>query len=181
MATHYSEWSSPSQIAFASVGGSQYAYLTDYASSDVTICSIAGSGLFSSCTKITTVIEHPNGIAIFSASNGKQYAYIADAPGTVAQCELNLLDGTFSSCGLLIVNADNPPSLSGITFANVNATQYAYLSDFSSYQVSGGYSGGKIWVCSLQNNGSFDSCGYTPLQNPDWRVTGSAAVTYITH
>ncbi len=175
----------PKGIAFATVGEAQYAYLIDYNLSSITSCTVDTNGLFNACLVTDTGLPmiNPNGIAITTAINGSQYVYIVDnGSSQVDKCSINSVSGITFRCETQPIYSANPPNATGISFGVVNGTQYAYVSDFNSNQVTipGGYTGGKIWQCSLDDTGTFTACNYTPLINPFWAITGNAAVAYMT-
>ena len=170
-----------SGIAIAAVNGAQYAYLVDSSSSTINFCPFNNDGTFASCNSVGTGITRPNGIAITTV-NGGSYAYIVDSANALV--DLCALDnaGFFPSCNGMKVDYTNNTALTGITFGTVNGTQYAYVSDANSDQsLSGGYSGGKLWQCSLLDTGAFDTCTYLPSTrpNPSWTLNGSSAIQWF--
>lgn len=155
------------QVAFATVNGVQYAYITD-PNGAVYWCTINTDGSFSNCTPTASLPSlgswQARGI-VFATFNA-QYAYIVD-PGNdvVYQCSLTST-GNFTDCQ----QPPSPYSLPtlapfGITFAtDANEAQQAYIADAGS-----GTGFGDILLCSMQIDGSFNTCAQTPSSGaPDW-------------
>lgn len=150
----------PSGIAFATLGGVEYAYVTQ-TTPGVRVCTLGvnGSGALT-CTSATSGISPvwsaPTGIAIATV-NGTQYAYIADDNGAnVYQCTLRTSNGTFSACSVMT----NPgfTSVRGITFSTVNGTQYAYVADVGNWNNGDG----AMYKCTLNStSGGFSAFGPT--------------------
>lgn len=174
----------PDQIAFATIGGNQYAYVTDN-DGYVHKCALNSSGHFTSCD--TTPSSPPNwwyptGIA-FATVNGTQYAYISTysyynsstttySPPYIYQCSLNSSDGSFSSCTIAYTGSscDNFANLAFATFAG---TQYAYVANGEAHFFESNTGGSNMYQCSLGATGIFTSCISTP--------SSGAPATWIPH
>jgi hypothetical protein len=117
----------------------------------------------------------PRGIA-FALFNA-QYSYIVD-PGNnvVYQCALDVT-GNFANCQQP-PSPFNLPTLApfGIAFAtNVNGVQQAYIADAG---LGGIGNFGDVLLCSMQNDGSFNTCAQTPSSGaPNWIPAGIAFTT----
>jgi hypothetical protein len=156
------------QLTFAVVGGVQYAYAVDQ-TGFVYQCNINADGTFNTCSGTPPNPPAgwgPHGIA-FATVAGVQYAYITDINiGNVYQCSLNVggsSNGSFNTCLNIVGTAFNAPY--GIDFATVGGVQYAYIAE----AVSGGISTGNVYQCSLNGDGSFNTCTTTPqLGTPAW-------------
>lgn len=157
------------QMTFATVNGIQYAYILD-PNGAVYWCSIAADGSFSNCAATASLPSfgswQARGIAF--ATFNAHYAYIVDPGNNYAyQCVVEET-GNFSNCQ----QAPSPYSLAtlapyGIAFAtDTNQELHAYIADAG----AGGMGNfGYVLVCSMQNDGSFNSCSQTPsLGVPNW-------------
>lgn len=157
------------QMTFATVSGVQYAYILDL-NGAVYWCTINTNGSFSNCLSAasTPALGSWQARAIAFATFNAQYAYITD-PGNnvVYQCSVETT-GNFSNCQ----QPPSPYSLPtlapyGITFAtNRNGTQQAYIADAGSGGIG---SFGYVLLCSMQSDGSFNTCNQTPSSGaPNW-------------
>jgi hypothetical protein len=141
------------QLTFASVNGTQYAYVTD-PNIGVYQCTINNTnGSFNTCTALSAPPGWiPYGIA-FATVNNVQYAYVTDVGnGNIFQCSLNS-NGSFSSCATATPQTFFAPY--DIAFATINSIQYAYVTDAGSGGV-GNY--GDVYQCLLNNDGTFSAC-----------------------
>lgn len=145
------------QMAFATVSGTQYAYILE---SGVTYCSVNSEGTFSNCTPVTAGgLSSTHGIA-FATFSDQQYAYLVDPSNSfLFQCSINTTNGDLSSCtGYVDGDVDAP---FGIAFnTDGNGNQNAYIADASTGMVD----------CSMDSIlGSFVNCNTTPsLGVPLW-------------
>ena len=105
-------------IAFATVNGATYAYITNYGSETVYQCSwSASNGQLSNCVDTASFMNNAwtlKGIA-FGTVNGVQYAYVSDyhvsSPynsGTVWQCTVNNNTGLFNTCTKIPATSPSP-------------------------------------------------------------------------
>lgn len=153
----------PHDIAFATVSGTQYAYVTDVDQGYIFQCSLDSTGNFTTCSAMTSISNFaaPYGIN-FATFGGIQYAYIADAgfgpgyPGYIYQCKVNN-DGSFQTCNVML--GQNAPDWIpyGIDFATVNEVQYAYVADNGTSATTG-----HVYRCTLNPDGSFAACTSSP-------------------
>lgn len=157
------------QMTFATVNGTQYAYILE---NGVTYCSINSNGSFNSCTPTTAPtygMNHPRGIAF--ATFDQQYAYLSDpSSSSLFQCAVDTTSGNLSSC-LEYVDA-NIDAAFGIAFnSDDNGAQHAYVADAATGMV----------VCPMDATGSFmdpPGCAITPsLGAPMWFPYG---ITFTT-
>ena len=158
----------PLGVTFATVKGTQYAYVASTNTYRVYQCTLNSNGTFNTCS-ITPASGapswHPFGVTMATV-NGTQYAYVADNTGKMYQCTLNT-NGTLTNSGCTITPASGAPvwTPNGITFATVNGTQYAYVADDTR----------KMYRCTLNSNGTFNTCAVTPATGaPSWRPFGSS-------
>jgi hypothetical protein len=184
-------FAAPYSIDVETVGGQQYAYVTDAGVGgtdqfgNVYQCTLdQNNGSLLSCKPTLTSADTPKWIPYgidFATVNGVQYAYVADngipntpqhpATGRMYQCTLtDENDGLFKQCtpqnAVAPTNGWNP---SAITFATLSGTPYGYV---PSYQ---GTSSGNMYSCTLNNDGSFSKCPPTPNQPPSiWAPTSIA-------
>jgi hypothetical protein len=159
------------QFAFATVGGTQYAYVLDQ-TGYVYQCPIDTNGNFTSCTSTPTTgvpSWNPRAIA-FTVINNVQYAYVADLNYSyVYQCAVvvdpgNPTNGNFSSCtnATPTVGFDAPY---GIAFAVVDGVQFLYVADVG----MGGGAIGALYRCSLDTSGIVTACVAEPQSSaPNW-------------
>ena len=142
-------WTQTYGTAFGTINSTQYAYVTD--TSNVFQCTLDATGKINTCvttpsTKPTS--WHPKGLSVTTV-NGTQYAYVTDSAssGNIYQCTLNT-NGSLNTC--TATPSINPPAWSpnNVSFAIVEGTQYAYVSDSSN---------DKAYRCTLNNNGSFNT------------------------
>lgn len=148
------------QMTFATVNGTQYAYILE---NGVIYCSINSNGTFNNCTATIAPahgVNHPNGIAF--ATFNQQYAYLADpSSSSLFQCVINTASGNLSSCAEYAdANIDAPL---GIAFnTDGNGEQFAYIADAATGMV----------ICPMNADGSFKNppgCATTPsLGTPAW-------------
>lgn len=145
--------------------GNTHGYIVDNGG-EVYYCSVdPTSGLFTSCSATPTGSPgwfNVHAIAFALADDGNPFAYVTDEGGSeVYRCSLNS-DGTFTSSTCSTTPASNPfSSPTGIAFATVNGTQYAYVADFGNAEV---------YRCSLNSDGTFEngSCSATPSSGAPW-------------
>jgi hypothetical protein len=109
----------------------------------------------------------PESIA-FATVNGVEYGYVASWPnGTVYQCTLNA-KGALDSCQALTPTGNVYTYAAGITFATINGTQYAYVSDDVT----------NVYQCDLKNDGTFNTCHPTPTTGaPSWTPVSTTFTT----
>jgi hypothetical protein len=160
----------PIIVTFATVNGTQYAYVGDYYS-NVYYCTLNTNGTFNTCS-ITPSSGAPSGWGpygiAFATINGTQRAYVADNfNGNMYECTLNT-NGTFNTCS--ITPSSGAPSNwypFGVAFATVGGIQYAYVGDTK----------GNVYYCTLNADGSFKSCTATPSSGvPNWAPNG---ITFV--
>lgn len=159
----------PFGIGFAAVGGTQYAYVTDsnFFSAAVFRCSLNSDGSFNICNPTPATgapLWLPVGVAVGTVNN-TQYAYVADinflSPNMFV-CTLNN-DGSFNTCNITPSTGAPTWFPLGITIATVNGTPYAYVSDAN-------VTTGNVYKCTLNNDGSFNTCTLTPSTGaPNWQ------------
>jgi len=156
----------PRVITLATVSGTTYAYVTDFGSANLRMCTLNSDGTFNTCS--TTPTSGAPGWSAYGISfatvSGTQYAYVSDTTGKVYQCTLNS-NGTFNTC--IITPSSGAPSWHpyGTQIASVNGTQYAYVADNL----------GHIYQCSLNVNGTLNTCSVTPSSGaPAWNPRGLA-------
>jgi hypothetical protein len=149
------------QMTFASVNGTQYAYILE---DGVTYCSVDSDGAFNNCRPTTapiTGMNHPRSIA-FAAFNNQQYAYLSDpSSSSLFQCTVDTTSGDLLSC--LEYFDGNIDAAYGIAFNTAgNGVQHAYVADAATGLV----------VCSIDATGSFmnpPGCVATPsFGAPSW-------------
>lgn len=122
-------WISPAGIAFATVGGAQYAYVTDASFlPNVFTCLVGSDGTFSNCQQQTNAPGYSWSQPQFinTATFNAPYAYIYDVSTVkLTQCPLQN-DGSFATCS---ANAEGSSSVSGfsVTTININNGSYNYL------------------------------------------------------
>lgn len=148
------------QMTFATVNGTQYAYILE---NGVTFCSINSDGAFNNCTPTTaptTGTSQPHSIAF--ATFDQQYAYLADPnSGSLFQCAMDT-SGDLSSCLAYADGNINAPF--GIAFnSDGNGVQHAYVADAATGMI----------VCPMDaTTGSFmnpPGCVTTPSSGaPSW-------------
>lgn len=158
------------QMTFATVNGTQYAYILE---NGVIYCTINSNGTFNNCTPTTAPthgVNHPHAIAF--ATFNQQYAYLADpSSSSLFQCTIDTTNGNLSSC-LEYADANIDAAL-GIAFnTDGNGAQHAYIADAATGMV----------VCPMDANGSFmnsPGCAITPSSGtPNW-VPFSIAFTTV--
>lgn len=154
------------QMSFATVNGTQYAYILE---NGVIYCSINSNGTFNNCTPTTAPIHgvnNPHGIAF--ATFDQQYAYLADpSSSSLFQCTIDTTNGNLSSCSEYFDG--NIDAALGIAFnTDGNGAQHAYIADAAT----------GMQVCPMNANGSFmnpPGCATTPsLGAPGWIPYGIA-------
>lgn len=154
---------SPDNITFKTVSGTQYGYVAD-GLGNVYRCTISSNGAFAACNKTPIVAPAwvPNGITF--ATVDVAHAYVADNSGAMYECGLNA-DGSFNTCVLTPVAAPAwTPFASAFAKANFLQNQIAYVADSS----------GRVFDCSLNTNGTFQTCSPTPSVAPAWQPKGIA-------
>lgn len=102
------------------------------------------------------------------------FAYLTPTPGTdiINQCPLNSATGELLSCDDAYTNDEQ--SYTKITFAVVNGTQYAYVTD----QHSNDH--GLVYQCFINEKGGFDSCVKTTPTLPDDTNWAPYAIAFAT-
>jgi hypothetical protein len=93
------------EVAFATVHGIDYGYVTQGSQGDVLKCTVSAStGALSDCAAMTPTFpglsqfDEPWGISL-ATTQGTLYAYIADVASRVIwQCSINPSTGDFDSC-----------------------------------------------------------------------------------
>lgn len=159
------------QMTFATVDGTQYAYILE---NGVTYCSINSDSTFNHCiptTAPTTGMNHPHGIAF--ATFNQQYAYLTDPnSSSLFQCTIDTTSGDLSSCSEY--SDGNIDAALGIAFnTDGNGAQHAYVADAATGML----------VCPMNaTTGSFMSspgCTTTPSLGaaPSWVPYGIAFTT----
>lgn len=165
-----SSWD-PFAIAFATVNGTQYAYISDGNNNSVYQCAVSTvNGTLSGCgaTPSSGAPSWNTNALAFATVNGSQYAYVASNSGEIYQCSLNS-DGSFNACA--ITPSSGAPSWNprGLSFATVNGVQYVYVAGIN----------GHVYQCSLNSDGTFTGCAITPSSSePTWSPRG-VTVEYI--
>ncbi|MDR3477858.1 MAG: hypothetical protein P4M14_07490 [Gammaproteobacteria bacterium] len=155
----------PQGLTFATVNGTQYAYVADI-NGNMYQCTLNTNGSFNTCN-ITNGGMTPStwspSVSAFVTINGVQYGYVADAfNGAIDQCTLNP-DGTFNVCTPTYSGLGDPEAL---TFATFNNILYAYVGAAANH---------KLYQCTLNSNGSFNACTLTPGSGaPSWQPYGIA-------
>ncbi len=88
----------PSEIAFASIANTEYAYIASYLEPYVTSCTVnPTSGLLQSCNTVLNNLERPNGMETISINN-KLYMYLVDSyEDEIRQCVVEN-DGDLTHC-----------------------------------------------------------------------------------
>lgn len=163
----------PAGITFATIGGTQYAYVGSY-NGNMYQCTLNMDGSFNVCTATPASGAPTNwapSASAFAVVNGVTYAYTVDRNRrqSVYQCTLNN-DGSFNLCTSTPASGSPTNRPVGITFFTTNGTQYAYVSG----------NNGHIYQCSLNADGSFDTCTITPSSNePSWIPVGSVSFFMI--
>ena len=165
----------PESITFATVSGTQYAYVASWSNGTVYQCTLNSGSSLDICNPLTptgTVYTYAAGIS-FATINGIQYAYVSDDTANVYQCSLNN-DGSFNIC--------NPTPTSGTlswtpvstTFVTISGVQYAYVASDD----------GNVYQCTLNvdglQNGTFNRCTMiTPaFLTPSWLPKSIAFATF---
>lgn len=153
----------PYGIAFTTINGTQYAYVTDISNSVIFQCFFSNSsdGLFDTCTQQNPTIasggfSSPLGIS-FGTVNDIQYAYIADVGVTnVFQCSLDALTGAITLCSSTPIGAPSwAPAY--VILKSISGTTYAYVASQAAPA---------IYKCAVNNDGSLSTCAVTPPINP---------------
>jgi len=149
-----------SQVAFATVDGTQYAYVADYGSPGaVWQCQISvfDGALFGCMSQDIVTWGHPNGVTIQTINN-TQYAYISDfnsGQSAIYQCTIDSTNGSFSSCGNIPAPRHSWAPWE-VAFQSIGGTQYAYIADSTD---PGPYNAGFIWQCMVNpTDGSLHQC-----------------------
>ncbi|KTD55591.1 secreted protein [Legionella santicrucis] len=165
----------PVGIAFATVQGVQYAYVTSGSyglpgNKNVFQCTLNTNGTFNTCIETPATGApswNPLGIA-FATVQGIQYAYVADFNGSMYRCTLNT-DGTLNGC--TVTPTVGAPSWlpDGVSFTSVQGIQYAYVADYNR----------NVYRCTLNTNGTFNTCSVTPIAGaPIWLPEQIAFLSY---
>ena len=160
----------PYKITFATVGGTQLAYVAEGGGGGSNLGDVYQCGLtnnndsFSACSVIPNQGWSTYQVA-FTIVGSIQFAYIADGGtiGKVWQCPLNN-NGSFGTCSTLTPAFTLNTSWtgpSGITFAVVGGTKYAYVSDGAPLGT------GNVYRCTINTDGSFNTCSFTDQNNWD--------------
>lgn len=155
---------SPRGLAFTTINGTQYAYITDINNSVIFQCFFNNNldGLFDTCTQQNPTFtsgsfSSPIGIS-FGTVDSHQYAYVADVGvSTTFQCSLNDVTGAVTVCSSTPVS---PPSWTPayVILKSIRGTTYAYVASQASPA---------IYKCPVNNDGSLSSiCTITPQINP---------------
>ncbi|MFN7097298.1 MAG: hypothetical protein ACK4PR_07040, partial [Gammaproteobacteria bacterium] len=154
------------QLTFATVNGTEYAYITDQGNAVVYQCTINNiDGAFNTCSALLAPPGWSPYAIAFATVNNVQYAYVSDVSnGNIYQCSLNP-DGSFSNCP--VATPATFPAPYGIAFATINNTQYAYISDAG---VGGPGNYGNVYQCPVNNDGTLASCtiATSPIITPQW-------------
>jgi len=163
----------PHNIVFATISGTQYAYVTDPVGGHVNLCTLNPNdpGIFSTCTPTGAPNTSPGlwitpaGIAIATAGNGHSYAYVSDnSANGVFQCLINN-DGTLSLACTKVTTSENW-NPSAMNVATINGKQSLYLSDSST-----------VYQCPINNDGSLpNTCPSMPIGGS---ISGNAALPII--
>jgi len=138
----------PTGVAFATVGETQYGYVADANSGFVYRCTLNSNGTFNVCSP-SQALGGPNTVA-FATVNQTQYAYVANVSNvspSVYQCTLNS-NGTFNTCTTTPSSGAPAWTPTGVTFATVGGTHYAYVTSNS----------GLVYNCTLNSDGTFNTC-----------------------
>jgi hypothetical protein len=149
---------------------SQYAYLiASQLNADNNVmyqCRLHLDGSFDFCSVTPeNTLSHwnPHSTA-FATINGTRYAYVTTNDKefkNIYQCTLKT-NGSFSTCSTLLSdNILGNGDVRGITFATINGIQYAYVA----VGAGNGFSS-NMYQCTLNANGSFTSCHFTPFMDP---------------
>jgi hypothetical protein len=165
----------PNDVAVAITNGIKYAYIADDAR-HIYQCNIISNGEFSNCA-LTPANNAPNwlpGGINFETVSGVQYAYVASygygGGPTMSQCTLNI-DGSFNTCVSTPASGAPNWALNSVNF-NVAADSQLYAYTTDRY-------GKKVYHCSVNADGSFNSCAITPTNDtPNWRPSDIAFATF---
>jgi hypothetical protein len=147
------------QVSFNGSNGVQYAYIIDPGGA-VDWCTVNSDGTFSNCAATASLPPPGNWsprAMTFTAFN-TPYAYITDGLNdNTYQCAVGMT-GNFSGCQV----TNNLPTSApfGIAFAtDSNGAQQAYFADAAGF----------VLLCSMQNDGTFNTCNQTPASGaPNW-------------
>ena len=149
----------PVSVTLAVVNGVQYAYVPS--ASDIYQCVVNAVGELTSCA-----ITPSSGAPVWYVANisfavieGVQYAYVSSNDGSfsaqnVYQCRLNSL-GNLTNCAITPSTGAPAWSPLGTTFATIEGTQYAYVTDDS------GGNSGNVYQCRINSLGDLNSCAIT--------------------
>jgi hypothetical protein len=153
----------PIDMAFATVAGTPYAYVTK-ANYDNTgrlnLCGVAANGDIGPCTQTGNVSGQPyTGLAFYNASNGL-YVYIAETGANqVKKCSVNT---TGTAIGFVPAsNCTNVPGLSipspqYITIKSLGSTTYAYIGTLN----TGSNPNKNMQKCTVDHvTGNLSNCG----------------------
>ncbi len=89
-------------IAIATISGTTYGYIINNGSNSVTRCNVnIATGIFTNCaTNLSSNLNGPRGIDIYTTLNGTVNAYIANRNGTsVTICSINT-SGNLTGCSV---------------------------------------------------------------------------------
>jgi len=156
----------PSGITFFVVGGTTYAYVSDFVG-NIYQCNVTATGALTACgvtpSSGAPASWNPYAPIIFNAINGVTYAYVADFTGNVYKCNVNSLTGALSAC----VTTGLAPGAwipDGITFNISGGVTYAYVADSM---------GGSLFQCNvLITNGALTNCAITGTPSGGWTPYG---------
>lgn len=147
-----------------------YSYVPTGFLGSVYVCTVNPNGTYNTCntTPSSNVPSWQPSAITFATFSGVQYGYVATgATGTIYRCVLNV-DGSLSDCNPTIPSGPHYAGAQGISFAMVNGTQYAYVSDDVD----------SVFYCTLNSDGTFNTCSPTPSSAaPTWRPL---SVTFTT-
>lgn len=173
-----SPWGSPFSVAMITIHGAQYAYVADSAKGIYRCAFNDTNGLFYGCnlTPASGTLSGPQDVTVATATNNNQYAYVVSS-NHIYQCSINSSDGSFvdNGCSPLTPTVGGEPNWlpRGITTANINGAEYAYVAAAT----SDGYTSG-VFACTFNNDGTFNSCNLTPSSGaPSWNSQRIAIAT----
>lgn len=146
------------KLIFATVNGTQYAYIAGQSQHSLFQCTIDTNGGFDLCT--STVINNEDGVTFspggiaFAMEGPIPYIYVGNNDiGGVNKCQLNKTTGAVLNPCTSIPTTSSVGNPYGLAFANVNNASYAYITNFNS-----GIPVGKIFKCDA----NFTSCSDIP-------------------
>ena len=146
------------------------AYVSSDPDNNEYYCTLNNDGSFNTCTTTPpgTQTWTPFDVS-FANVSGTLYAYVANnSNSNIQQCGVESSSGALTDC----VSADpsSPPGWApvGITMATVGSSQYAYVPDNVSH---------KLFLCTLNSDGSFSTCADTPIGGSSWNPFAIAFAT----